>query len=275
MHEERDIIQISGKYVVSIGAHWTHAYALIAKSEVLDYYAALEICDLLSFVFDSIVTVGVALRPKSNRNVVNKLRPYFKLLGVRVGDARELQQLVVEATGMLAQSDGGGMMMRAFPPGPRELVLGMDLPKTARLRDALFVYRQALVSVDPAGAILNYWRVLEASTTISQRCRLLDELFSTRLAPVWCQDSGSGARTIFNIIPRYKRLARRHYERLIARHGSGPAVMDFFYSKRRCPSAHAKRDVLRVEASSPLAELYFDSLLLKCLARLAIQKAWI
>jgi hypothetical protein len=276
MHDERSVIQVSGKYVVSIGAHWDHNQALIAKSETIDYYTALEVCDLLSFVFDSIVALDVALRPTKNRNIANGLKPYFRLFGYTTTDPRELQRLVIEPVGMVGESDGG-LLQRILPPlpGSEHLAVGIDLPRTSRLRDAVFAYRQALLAVDPAGAILNYWRVLEATTNSkAQRQALMPRLFPTRLSPVWCVEWVKGRRPAFDLIPRYKRFLRPHYRRLVARHGSPAEVVDFLYYMRRCPSAHAKTDVLRPGATSPLAELYSDALLMKCLARLAIEDAW-
>jgi hypothetical protein len=73
---------------------------------------------------------------------------------------------------------------------------------------------------------------------------------------------------------RYRRAAKRHFAHLKVLHGSTDAVMRFLYKHRRCPSAHAATNVLRVDSATELKDLFGDALLLKCLARLAIQEKY-
>ena len=77
---------------------------------------------------------------------------------------------------------------------------------------------------------------------------------------------------VFGLIPKYKRYIRNHYQRLLGASGSNQAVVGFLYRLRRNPSAHAAWDALGVSVGTSLADLHNDALLLKCLARLSVQR---
>ena len=64
LYEEGSCIQVDGRFLVSIGAHFTHDYALLSKGHPISYFTAIEICDCLSFLFDTPIDVGIGLKER-------------------------------------------------------------------------------------------------------------------------------------------------------------------------------------------------------------------
>lgn len=280
LYEERSCIQISNKYIVSIGAHFTHERALLSKTEKIDYFIATEICNLLSFLFDTIVSVDFAFKSKDTENTFNDLSEYFQITGHGNLDSyMPIERHLSSANDNISELNDG--YLRYLPIIPeKNKFLSCDLPTNSKLIDALFTYRQALLCVEPSGAILNYWRVLEAVTNIKQAIKrqnfalftLLDELFCTEIQPVIAFSNFTTERQEFDLVLKYKNYIKSHYHELLKKHGSSQGVINFLYRFRRCPSAHAEGNILKVDNNTQLAFLYKDALLLKLLARLAIQK---
>ncbi len=276
LNEEYSCVQIAGKYIFSLGAHFTHNFALLSKAHRIDYLTAVEICNSLSFLFDTPIDVGVSFRVADARRALRGVKSFLKRKGVFVKDQTDLQRSLAERVEWFALTADGFDRLLPIPPTNNGRFLAIDLPKSQSVVNGLVAYRQALLSPDPAGEILNYWRVLEATTTgPAHRTALLDRVFRARLFPVIGRRRYViGDRREVNLIVRYKSAAKRHVARLRALHGSSAAVVEFLYKHRRCPSAHATRDVLRADAATQLTDLFADALLLKCLARLAIQERY-
>ena len=274
LHEQRSCIQVDRKYVVSVGAHFNRCCALLSEAHKISYLTAVEICNYLSFLFDTPIDVAISLRNVDAGSTFRGLSRYFRLRGFSPSGFKDIQRLIADPKEILASAEDG--WQRLFPVDPRDKgrFLGFDLPTNRRLRNALVAYRQALLSVEPVGQILNYWRVLEATAkTPAKRTAILKDLFASRLQGVPCIDWHShGEIRHFNLVAKYKRAIRPHYRRLQAIHKSDQSIITFLYKQRRCPSAHAARDVLRVDASTEPRDLYYDALLLKLLARLSIQR---
>ena len=273
LYEEKSCIQVDRKYIVSLGAHFTHANALLSKAHRINYFTAVEICNYLSFLFDTAIDVGLSLKDRDAKAAFRGLSRYFRLKGFPVSDVKDVQRLIAEPKALVATCEDD--WQRLFPVEPRNngQVLAFDLPKNPRLKNALVAYREALLSVDPVGHVLNYWRVLEAtSNTKAKRTALLHDLFSSRLQGVLCIEWKREGAQHFNLMARYKRLVRPHYRRLKQLHGTNESIINFFYKSRRNPSAHANTDVLRANATTELRDLYYDALLLKLLARLSVQR---
>ena len=274
VHESLDWIQIDGKYVVSLGAHFTHQYALLSKTHSISYSTAHEICRYLSFLLDTPVTTNIGLKVRDYKNDLRGLRRILRLRGEYFRDDRDLQRILSEQFALVAESRGQFTHYLPVEPENNGLVLAFDLPTDKHLSDALVAYQQALFSVDPVGEILNFWRVLEAtSRSPEERRSLLSALGSTRMLPVQCSkfDLLEG-RKFFNLISKQKRFIASYVKQLIARHGSAEKVVDFLYHQRRNPSAHAAENVLRVGSGASLSELHHDAILLKLLARLSIER---
>ena len=171
MRDELSCIQVSGKYIVSLGAHFARQHVLLSKKHPIDYLTAQEVCNLLSFIFDAVVDVGVSLNPSDAKNSFSGLVQYFRMKGITLRDLRALQthlampKAVVEE---ILMNDGYQRLLPREPLNDGKF-MACQLPTDLHLRDALLTYRLALLSVDPTGAILNYWRVLEATTKTTPR----------------------------------------------------------------------------------------------------------
>lgn len=277
LYEEKSCIQISNKYIVSIGAHFTHERALLSKKEKIDYSTAIEVCNLLSFLFDTVVSVDFAFNSEDTKNTFNALSEYFQVIGYDNLDSyMPIERHISSANDSISSINDG--YLRYLPIVPeKNKFLSCDLPTDRKLIDALFTYRQALLCVEPSGAILNYWRVLEAVAGIKQAIKqqeftLFDELFSTQLQPVIAFETATTEQQEFDLILRYKNYIKNHYYELLKEHGSNKEVINFLYKFRRCPSAHAETNILKIDHDIQLSSLYKDTMLLKLLARLAIQK---
>ena len=279
LYEEKSCIQVSNKYVVSIGAHFMHERALLSKTEKIDYFTAIEVCNLLSFLLDTIVSVDFAFQSEDTKNTFNELSEYFQVIGHgNLNSYMPIERHLSSANDSISDLNDG--YLRYLPIVPEEnKSLSCDLPTDRKLIDALFAYRQALLCVEPSGVILNYWRVLEAVTDIKQAIKhkqqeftLFDELFSTQMQPVIAFETATTEQQEFDLILKYKNYIKSYYYELLEEHKSSKEVIKFLYDHRRCPSAHAERNILKIDNNTQLSSLYKDALLLKLLARLAIQK---
>lgn len=282
IYEEKSCIQISNKYIVSIGAHFTHQKALLSKQEKIDYFTATEICNLLSFLFDTVISLDFAFKSEDTNNIFAEMSEYFQVIGhEHIGSSSfmSIERHLSSANDHITDLNDG--YMRYLPIVPEQgKFLSCDLPTDKRLINALFTYRQALLSVEPSGAILNYWRVLESVGDIKQIIKLkkeeitlLDELFCTQMQPVIAFSVGSFIENEeFDLVLKYKNYIKIHYSELLEKHKSNKELIMFLYGSRRCPSAHADTNILKIDDKTQLSSLYKDALLLKLLARLAIQK---
>lgn len=276
LRDEGSCIQISGKYILSLGAHFTHQHALLSKINKIDYLTAIDICNAVSFLFDSPIDVGMSLKEADAKKALKGVRPFLQLKGVLVRDLVDIQKSLAERVEWIAHTADNFQRLLPIAPSNNGKILAINLSTRKTVINALVAYRQALFSIDPAGEILNYWRVLEAVTSSSSsRVQLLDRLFQTQMFPILGYHRYRIERhKPINLVSRYKRAAKRHFARLRKLHGSTDEVMQFLYKSRRCPSAHASRDVLRADETTHLHDLFGDALLLKCLARLAIQESY-
>lgn len=278
IYEEKSCIQISNKYIVSIGAHFTHQRALLSKQEKIDYFTATEICNFLSFLFDTIVSLDFAFKSEDTENIFIDLSEYFQVIGheyIGGSISMPIERHLSSANDYIADLNDG--YMRYLPIVPEQgKFLSCDLPTDERLVNALFTYRQALLSVEPSGAILNYWRVLESvANTKQKRLKLLENLFCTPMQPVIAFQTGNPTENEeFDLVLKYKNYIKIHYSELLNEYMSNKEIMNFLYKLRRCPSAHAEKNILKIDNKTQLSSLYKDALLLKLLARLAIQKLY-
>ena len=262
LHDELSCVQISGKYIFSLGAHFTHRPVLLSKIHKIDYLTAVEICNALSFLFDTAIDVGMSIKKADARKALSGVGRFLQLRGKHPKGIWDIQRLLSERVEWIAQASDDFQRLLPIDPSSNGRFLAIDLPKSHAVTNALVAYRQALVSIDPAGEILNYWRVLEALVpTKPDRTLLLDRLFRTRMFPVRAyQGSFFGGPNNLNLVARYKRAAKQHFERLRLSHVSTDGVMEFLYKNRRCPSAHASTDVLCANHTTQLADLFGDAL---------------
>ena len=274
LSDSLDCVEIDNKYLLSIGAHASHTILLFSKNENLNYLNAVKISNILSYLLDTVIHVGVPDNKDAIKKHYKGLTSYFKLKGITFNDEFSLERKMAEKYEIIDDIVGdfhSRVITNKQFIGNKSF--GLDLPKSDKIERAIMAYKQGILSFEPYGQILNYWRVLEAITSIKERCKLFENFYSIRLNPVYAYDSYSN-REIINLIPTYKKYIKPYYKKLIYIHGNSNNLSNFFYKNRRCSTAHNKHDSLQETDNVTLASLYKDAFLLKIIARCAIEKSW-
>lgn len=279
LYDSKECVQFGCEYILSLGAHDTHENLLLSASHVASIPDIRQIENLISYLFDAPCLLTFPNRQRSAAAYYKGLASFFRFLGYRThpqiysveGRLAEIWETIDGAV-----SDG---YMRLLPRrtsrDPQETCWACERPSDDSLNRALAVYRQALVSPEPQGMILNYWRSLEAITTKSQRYEIAENLATYRLKPVRAFDPHTSTRPKpFNLVSRYRRHVLRYFSALAATHGTPIDVMDHLYKNRRNPAAHAEESILDIDGAVTLVSLYEDALLLKCISRCAIEQHW-
>lgn len=280
MYDVGDCIQIDKKYLLSIGAHDTHQILLLSAKYTISYLRIMEIANLISYLFDTICYIGFPDDEDEIKTYFKGLHFYFKLIGHPTWRDRITVEERISNIFELSNEIAGDGYLRLLPynlyADPQSRCCSCDILNNVRLKRALAVYRQALLSTEPQGMILNYWRVLEAVTSKSERYDLIRTFLQDRLKPIKCFKPfppGSSQKP-FNLISRYRRSIKGYFSRLLQTHNTPDSILDHLYKNRRNPSAHANTDILEVTTNVSFVSLYRDALLLKYLSRCAIERFW-
>ncbi len=278
-----DIIQVSQKYMVSLGAHAIHGNLLFRRGKSFDYFEVQSLADTLAFIFDTPVLPVAPNQVQEFGAAVRGVSGILENLGFHPRNPTELIEYLTEAR--LQAGHQNDCFLRLFPEPPlrkakkERHVFAYDLPNNPRLTDALYVYHLGISAAESSSQILHFWRVLEALTAAKspQRVQCLRWGIRERLAPVWgAEIRGSGEVFHRNLVTVYRAIARPSYVSLLRQHGTDEEVIKFLFKKRRCPSAHAEAgDPLRASSTTPLANILRDMYLIRLCARAAIQAAWI
>ena len=133
----------------------------------------------------------------------------------------EALELVAEAAGEFMNSRRAVTLRRVLTKyGPaRGKWVYYPWPPTDRVWRAVHAYALGLLSVPAPARVLNFWRAIEAVTTLSERRTLFDVLPSQKVALVWASEQGLAERTV-NVAPTLKRQALKRYRHLVSSHGS-------------------------------------------------------
>lgn len=81
VREELSWIQVDGKYIVSLGAHFTHQYTLLSKVHPIPYPLAHEICAYLSFLLDTPITPNIGVKAPDYKKDLRGIRRVLRLRG--------------------------------------------------------------------------------------------------------------------------------------------------------------------------------------------------
>lgn len=281
MHDEIECVQIGSEYILSLGAHDTHANLLLSVSHTGSVQDIRQIENLISYVFDAPCMLTFPTNKRTSTAYYKGLKTFFHLIGHRTyPNAYTVENHlseIWETAGTLV-SDG---YIRLLPvnriPNPQKQCWSCDRPGDLRFSRAIAVYRQALISPEPQGMILNYWRTLEAVSTKFQRYAIANTLSNQRLKAVRAQDLYITKRfraKPFNLMAKYRRHVLKYFNDLVTTHGSPMQVMDHLYTNRRNPSAHADHSILDISGNITLLSLYEDALLLKYICRCAVEEYW-
>lgn len=162
-------------------------------------------------------------------------------------------------------------------PKARSTTYGCILPEDTKTKRALFLYKQALMSPDPLNQILHYSRVIEAFTEGNRHAfeNLISSVKDTKLQSIWCKKTPySYKQKKFNLINLYKKPAFKHFDIILAEKGGKIANVRQFFESLRNKAAHGgntndPHELIKIRS---MANLYSDALLLKYLARCAIER---
>lgn len=275
-----ECVQFGEKYILSLGAHDTHTNLLLSTSNKANIRDIRQIENLISYVFDAPCLLAYPNNKKFATSYYKGLRNYFELIGHRTHKTFASESHLVEIWEQTGCSVSDGYM-RLLPrdtiANPDQMCWTCNRPDDSRFNRAIAVYRQALISPEPQGAILNYWRALEAvAKSVEKRYAIANNLKSYRLKSVrvFHPYDTSYPYTSFNLMSKYRQHVLRYFSDLVSTQGSAETVVDHLYKKRRNPSAHADKDILDQSEDVSLHSLYEDSLLLKYMCRCAIEKYW-
>jgi hypothetical protein len=280
LHDEIECVQIGGRYVLSLGAHDTHANLLLSASHAGSIQDIRQVENLISYVFDVPCLLTFPNSSRFASSYYKGLKQFFALVGHRTHpQAYTVEHRLAEiweTVGNVASDGYIRLLPRRVIRDTRKMCWTCEWPSDDRFSRATAVYRQALVSPEPHGMILNYWRALEAVSTQAQRYSIAENLGTYRLKAVRAVDPLTpGARDqAFNLMSKYRRHVLGYLGGLVAAHGSPKDVIDHLYKNRRNPSAHADHSILDVSGNVTLRSLYEDALLMKYMCRCAIESHW-
>ena len=282
-----ELISLGDQYTVSVGAHSPHAILLMAKANAsprLTIEKALNHCALLTYVTDS----PIVPQPLDNLRQPPPHLPnhMLNLQGTSLTSLDAYLESVVCAADIAqrfldADSDipGEFWSQREFPTGAwaKQKWMYVDIPSDPNIWRALSAYSSGLLSVLAPGRILNFWRAVEAVTTIAQRNSMFTTLPKLRTRPVWSRRFPSDTRrhfARFNAVSRLRKRAIQHWQDLIALHGSAQYALQHLHNEKRGKAAHADRYALEYDGLPSLAEQIRDGELLRYFARVVIDQAW-
>lgn len=271
-------IQIGTQYIFSIEAHQTLHYLILSANHRATYLDIRNIENLLSFIFDTLCMITFPKQRNEGNKYYKGIKGFLRFMGHPYKQKFAVEERMVEIyeqAAIMLSDVYTRMPSRTIIKDPRQKCLTCTNPSNANFRHAIATYRQALTCIEPQGAILNYWRCIEATTKKppdQQRYNLIKTLNKIHLKPIWVFKDNP--MEPFNLMTKYKRHILRYLQGLVATHGSEEKVLDHLFHKRRCPSAHANCDILDVSVDVHLVSLYEDALLLKYMSRCAIEQYW-
>jgi hypothetical protein len=280
LYDAIECVQIGSEYVLSLGAHATHENLLLSASHTASVQDIRQIENLISYVFDAPCLLTFPNSRSSASAYYKGLKTFFDFVGHRthpeVYSVEDHLAEIWETVGNVVSDGYMRLLPRETIRNPQQMCWTCDRPSDGAINRALAVYRQALISPEPQGMILNYWRTLEAVTTQAQRYAITRNLATHRLKPVRAfAPYAPGARSKpFNLMTKYRRHVLRYFSALVTTQGTPTNVIDHLYKNRRNPSAHADHSILDIAGNVTLLSLYEDALLLKFMCRCAVENHW-
>jgi hypothetical protein len=202
---------------------------------------------------------------------------------------RPLPPQVVTRTFLLQQLTSILAETRELRHGPLTYVLfrtyrhkrRTHLPYSATYRSVakeLCLFSTALRQADFLAEFLGYYRVIESATQsngkkwIAAALQRLPAHKWPRIALGHEEDFGARPR---NVIGWYRRRAAQRLRELRRRLGGDEEVARYLYNVNRCGIAHGRGDVVRGEITAEYFDVARDAVILKLLARMAIDEiAW-
>lgn len=267
-----EVIEVDDRFLISLGAHDAHRFYLfsVQRKPSVDELCLVE--SAVSFCFDCPCALTDPVFENDATELYRGFKRYYKKFHGKVADDFYRPFTGIEQITETASEHGLDSYQRYLQcVTPGDLRWKLVLPTQERVKNALFMYRLACMSLDPFSRILNYWRCLESLTTVADRRMLFANLPNLGLAPVMVRDWMEHGDRGFDVMKRYVGEARLHFNHLTKKGHSPSDICDYYYSQRRCPVAHAERDPLYFGSGVSLGELMRDCILLKVVVRSAIE----
>ena len=280
LNDEIECVQIGSSYVLSLGAHDTHTNLLLSASHKGSIQDIRQVENLISYVFDIPCLLAFPSSSWLTSTYYKGLKQFFAFVGHRthpqVYTVGQRLAEIWETVGNIASDGYIRLLPKRVIRNPQKKCWTCEWPSDSRFNRATAVYRQALISPEPHGMILNYWRALEAVSTQAQRYAIARDLGTYRLKAVRSVDplTPDACSKAFNLMSKYRRHVLRYLGGLVSAHGSVEDVVDHLHKNRRNPSAHADHSILDISGNVTLRSLYEDALLLKYISRCAIESHW-
>ena len=275
-----DILFLGSRYVVSLGAHDPHLWFIGDRdgTQKLTVERALNCCALLSYASDSPVVATPG--PRLNRNAVDMAifsKTFEGTIFRNLEDYTDSIRALADSVPLQTPIHPAYWLTRRLGrqrPGWRRC-LHYPWPPTEAVFRAISAYALALLSPVGPSRLLNFWRAIEAVTTIDDRAKMFRDLESQRISPIWTEAEGP-------TLPLRKldaaRLLRRESIRrrddLVAEHGGPQAALNAIYWEGRGKAAHADRTTLEFDMAGFVANQLRDAEFLRYMARVAIERAW-
>ncbi len=175
---DEDFIQIGGKYIFEIGSH-----SLISGKYQATFLDVLDIANLISYIFDTICYISYPKDKKESKIFYKGLKSYLNLIG-KYRKYTNVEEIITNIYDVSTEVTCDNYMRKLPFVLKINRCWSCNLPNNKKLKMAFSVYRQALLSIEPQAMILNYWRVLEATTTKEKRYDLINSFLSKKIRPV-------------------------------------------------------------------------------------------
>lgn len=165
------------------------------------------------------------------------------------------------------------VLFRTYMKRDREYIPYSSLYRGASIEMGL--YAAALRQSDFLAEFLGYYRVIESVSGDNGKGWIRGAIAELaqhewRTIHLMHQDDPGGKPKDIMTIQRRRAIAR--LRELHARLGGDAAVAKYLYETNRCGIAHGKRDVIMGDITAPYFEVARDALLVKLLARMAIDR---
>lgn len=281
LSESLNVFQIDNKYLFSNCLHVYHTDLILSKNDVIDWPEAFNITVYLSFLFDTPIFVHGGYDSRIDSIF---FKNYVKPAGAKgfknskhfplVQQFHEDQKQIIDHISSSILGDAFQRDLSQYESRNAKKIYGLHTLKDKKLNNALYAYYEALSSSSISGQILNLWRSIEASTTEHQRRSEFEDFLNYNFLKIKVTQNNYGKKDFSgNLISRYRKIAKSHLEDVKKMETNGNPI-EYFYNLRRHPIAHADKKILKFGLDVNYSTLILDSILLKLVARMFIEKKW-
>lgn len=275
------IVQIDNKHLFSNCNHAYHTNLILSKNEQINWQEAFNITVYLSYIFDTPIFVHGGHDKKIDSIFYKDYLGPAKIKGFRNFPDRSLIEQFHEDQTQIINSISSSILGDAFQrdlsqyKSPKtSKVYSLKTLSNKKLNDALFAYYEALSASSITGQIFNFWKSIEASTTEHERRAEFENFLDFNYLKIKIYQNFRNQKDYSgNLISRYKQIAKIHL-REVKKNEINSSPEAYFHKLRRNSIAHADRMLLKQGLDINLSTLLKDSILLRLVARMFIERRW-